>query len=241
MQESSVIPLHIWQTYPTKILPPRIAYCVEELKKKHPTFDHHLFDDEDCRQFIRNYYPKEVLVAYDALIPGAYKADLWRLCVLYIHGGIYMDIKLEFVGDASLYRFLDKEYFVNDGEKSIYNAFMVLKKHNPMMKACIIRIVNNVATQTMGDTPWDPTGPRLVGSHYDWTIPLELLHFGPTSNETIRNTSGTIILKHCNGYREEQSNFYGESKKKYYQESWNDKKIYKACNIDMECFLQEMI
>lgn len=30
--------------------------------------------------------------AYDALIPGAFKADLFRYCVLFIYGGVYADI-----------------------------------------------------------------------------------------------------------------------------------------------------
>ena len=51
------------------------------------------YDDTGARDFIINNYPSEVLWAYDKLIPGAYKADLWRYCVLYINGGIYVDIK----------------------------------------------------------------------------------------------------------------------------------------------------
>ena len=122
------IPLQIWQTYETKNLPPNLHKCVNMLKEKHPDFQHYLFDDTDRREFIKNNYPDEVLCAYDALIPGAYKADLWRLCVLYIHGGIYMDIKLQFENNFTLYDFINKEYFVRDGEKSVYNAFMVVKK-----------------------------------------------------------------------------------------------------------------
>ena len=66
---------------------------VETLKKQNPQFKYHLFDDNDCREFIKNHFREDVLYAYDHLIPGAYKADLWRYCVLFIKGGIYLDIK----------------------------------------------------------------------------------------------------------------------------------------------------
>merc|ERR1719476_8124 len=35
------------------------------------------------------------LEAYKSLRPAAYKADLWRLCVLWMHGGIYLDQKMQ--------------------------------------------------------------------------------------------------------------------------------------------------
>jgi mannosyltransferase OCH1-like enzyme len=85
--------------------------CVDKLKNAHPNFEHNLFDDNDCHEFIKKNFPIEVLLAYDALIPGAYKADLWRLCILYIHGGVYMDIKLQFCEGYNLNKFMDKELF----------------------------------------------------------------------------------------------------------------------------------
>ena len=56
--------------------------CSRNVKKTNPIFEHHLFDDNDCREFIKNNFPEVVLQAYDGLIPGAYKADLWRYCIL---------------------------------------------------------------------------------------------------------------------------------------------------------------
>lgn len=32
-----------------------------------------------------------VLSAYDKIMPNAYKADLFRLCILYVYGGCYID------------------------------------------------------------------------------------------------------------------------------------------------------
>ena len=50
---------------------------------KHITF--HLFNDDDCRNYIKNNFETKVLHK-DSLNPSAYKADLWRYCVLYKEG-----------------------------------------------------------------------------------------------------------------------------------------------------------
>ena len=93
--EEIQIPLDIYQTWYTKDLPPKMAQCVEKLKRDNPEFTHHLYDDEDCRSFIKDNFDRKVLSAFDSLVPGAYKADLWRYCILYKKGGIYLDIKFQ--------------------------------------------------------------------------------------------------------------------------------------------------
>ena len=48
-------------------------------------------DDEQILQFIKDEYP-QYLELYLSLVPGAYKADVFRLLVLYKYGGVYNDI-----------------------------------------------------------------------------------------------------------------------------------------------------
>ena len=79
-------------------LPPKMYECVREnlvLNRVGVDCIHYLFCDSDCRSFIAREYPPDVLMAYDRLIPTAFKADLWRYCVLYKYGGGYLDAKLE--------------------------------------------------------------------------------------------------------------------------------------------------
>jgi mannosyltransferase OCH1-like enzyme len=91
--------------------------CVNSIKTKNPDFIHHLFDDDDCRNFIKDNFPEDVLYAYDTLIPGAYKADLWCYCILYKKGGIYLDIKFNCVNDFDFKELLYNEHFVLDKNK----------------------------------------------------------------------------------------------------------------------------
>ena len=88
--------------------------CVEKLKKDNPEFEHHLYDDKMCRMYIKQNYSEDVLNAFDKLVPGAYKADLWRYCILYKEGGIYLDIKFKCARNFKLIELTQKEHFVLD-------------------------------------------------------------------------------------------------------------------------------
>jgi hypothetical protein len=112
---STNIPLILYQTWHSKNLPPKMAQCVEQMIKDNPEFEHRLFDDDDCRLFIKDYYDADILDAYDRLIPGAYKADLWRYCALYKTGGVYLDIKFKCEPGFSIMEFTkESETFVLD-------------------------------------------------------------------------------------------------------------------------------
>jgi len=121
MKENAIIPLDIYQTWHTKNLPTKMGENVKNLKYKNPEFEYHLYDDYECRDFIKKNFDKEVLNAFDTLIPGAYKADLWRYCILYKNGGVYLDIKFKCEDNFKLIELTDKEYFVLDRPYARYN------------------------------------------------------------------------------------------------------------------------
>ena len=49
------------------------------------------FSGRQCREFLLANFDARVLAAYDKLVPGAYKADLFRYCAVYELGGLYLD------------------------------------------------------------------------------------------------------------------------------------------------------
>jgi mannosyltransferase OCH1-like enzyme len=88
------IPKTIIQTHETDIY--KNIYhknAVESLKELNPEYEYVFFNSIERRQFIKNNFEKEVLDAYDTLVSGAYQADLFRYCYLYINGGCYFDYK----------------------------------------------------------------------------------------------------------------------------------------------------
>lgn len=112
MKENAVIPLNIYQTWHSKKLPKKMQENVNCLKRQNPEFKYYLYDDTECREFIKKNFDKDVLNAFDTLIPGAYKADLWRYCILYKNGGIYLDIKFKCENNFKLIELTDKEHVV---------------------------------------------------------------------------------------------------------------------------------
>ena len=91
---------------------------VDKLKRDNPEFEHHILDASEQREFIKANFEADVLLAYDTLIPAAFKADLWRYCILYKKGGIYVDIKFRMVEGSHFIELTDREYFVL--EKPLY-------------------------------------------------------------------------------------------------------------------------
>jgi mannosyltransferase OCH1-like enzyme len=220
---NSIIPLKIYQTWVTKDLPPKMKKCVESLKAQNPKFEHFLFDDNDCREFIKTHFRTDVLNAYDKLIPGAYKADLWRYCVLFINGGIYVDIKLSCINGFKLIELTEKEHFVKDRPSplSIYNALMICKAGNPFLFKCIRTIVNNVNKRFYGSSPLEPTGPVLLGKiilKNKLKLNIDMRHYDDGGYIIYKNRF--IISTYYDGYDSERT-------QKYYQILWNERNIYK--------------
>lgn len=88
-----MIPKWIHQTWKTKT-DPRIDRLRLSWIDRHPGFRYSLYDDRDIDQFIRQYFDDRVYFTYRRIINGSLKADFFRYCVLYIHGGVYVDVDL---------------------------------------------------------------------------------------------------------------------------------------------------
>ena len=79
-----MIPKIIVQTYNTTNLPTEIVGAVKSWKVLNKDYKYIFFDDNQCREFIKENFNSDVIKAFDCLIPGAFKADLFRYCFLYV-------------------------------------------------------------------------------------------------------------------------------------------------------------
>jgi len=227
VNRSDIIPKVIYQTWYSKNLSKSMSEAVKKLKSNNPLFKHYLYDDNDCRNFIEKNFPKEVLYSYDCLIPGAYKADLWRYCILYLYGGIYLDIKYEPINNFS-FNFLIKNenickdrpsYFKN--RNGYYNALMIMKPGNIYLEYAIKKIYLNCKNKNYGYNNLYPTGPGLLSEIFPANFSKNNFNF---IGYDIIKLNNVKILKSYPQYRNEQRLL----KSKYYQDAWNDKQIYKS-------------
>ena len=227
---NSVIPLHCYTCWHTKNLPPLMKQNYDFLVACNPEIQVHLYDEEDCRQFIHDHFEPDVVEAYNSLVPCSYKSDLWRFCVLYIYGGIYIDIKYQCANGFKLIALTEKEHFVRDRPiDCIYTALIVTYPKNEIMLQCIQKIVQHTKTNFYGKNPLSPTGPGLLGEYVNNQEREQLPMYFETSvienkiNESYIVFHDRVILKYYYGYREEQRK---NQKKKHYDLLWKERKIY---------------
>jgi mannosyltransferase OCH1-like enzyme len=225
------VPAIIYQTFESKKITDNIKKIIEDNLKTNSEFDYYFYDDNDCLQFITDNFDDDVVNAYNSLIPGAYKADLWRYCILYKNGGIYMDIKFKIQTPLIKYLQTHPIAFVKDLEDNyIYNAILIAPPGLDIFKNAIEQIVLNCKIDYYGNNNLDPTGPGLLGkiiynTEYEKYISLyldkdiynQLTIKDKETDEVIFESYNRII------YKTEQ---YFMSKKYHYSVYWNNKNIY---------------
>jgi hypothetical protein len=182
------------------------------------------------------------LNAFDILKPSAYKADLWRYCILYKCGGVYLDIKYVGLNFFRFSQYIVREHFVSDvNGVDIYNAFMICKAGNNILLDCINQIVEHVKHRIYyndiylsGGYGLSITGPVLLGEMYRKNggkmEDLVLKHYAIFEGEkkitsfTIKNIqTGDFLLGMYPTYRIELDKY---KKCQNYYELYLQKRIY---------------
>lgn len=192
------IPRNIFQTWKTKDISDEFKSLIQTWKDNNPNYAYFLFDDNDCETFIKNKFEENVYKAYCRIIPGAFKADLWRYCVLYIYGGIYVDVDTICLNSIDNFINEDIEFMtpidLNNcpyyGTYNLFNCFIASVPRHPILMDCIKRIVNNVENNFVPFSNLDFSGPGILGKSTNVFI-------GNNENETFIGKQGIYngILK----------------------------------------------
>jgi mannosyltransferase OCH1-like enzyme len=224
-----VIPRNIFQAWHSNNLPNSVKFCIENIKRCNPNFNHYLYDEEQCREFIKEHFSEDILKAYDSIVPAAIKIDLWRYCVLYKYGGIYLDVKYFCVNGFNFNYLLDKEYFckdIKDSGSGIYNAIIICKPNNEIMKKCIDEVVKNVNNKFYGNNGLEPSGPLMVKNFFTnnefdkLKLNLNVEYIKDKTKININYNIFSILHFHDN-YRNEQPN-----QNKHWSQYWEEKNMY---------------
>ena len=169
------IPKIIFQTWKTRILPPEVEALRQQMANMNPGYTMMLCDDEDIDTFIKTHFEERIYNNFSKLNVGAAKADFWRYCVLYICGGVYLNM------DSEIMRPLDE--LIEEGDQCIItresnpyifnNWMMMFDKGHPIMKATIDRCCYNIENQVSTDICYltGPSGPFTDAIH-DIMLPL---------------------------------------------------------------------
>jgi len=135
------------------------------------------FTDVQSREHVRAHCGERALAAYDTLVPGSYKADLFRYCILWSDGGVYGDLAHRY--HVPLHELVDfeRDDLVLARDRLMYNhhvlahpgvtpmqiSFMAATPRHPLLKLAIDEVIKNVEARYYGRSELDITGPFLMG------------------------------------------------------------------------------
>lgn len=160
-------PRRIMQTYRLPYLRTKMFRAHQSFARQNPGFATCFYGNRDMRRFVAQYFEPRVLAALDRLRPGAYKADLFRLCELYVNGGVYADVEMVCLAPLeSLLHGVDL-VVVRDSPfrdlSYLYNAFICAKPNLPFLRFAIDELVERVEKGEYSRDPLSVTGPGIFG------------------------------------------------------------------------------
>ena len=152
-----------------------------------------------------------------------------RFCLLYIFGGIYIDLKLVLNPiNVSFFKKFDYHFAKNRrlGGKSwkiVENSFLFFKKPgNPLLKKVIERIVDNVKRRDKTSHKLYISGPMLLGEY--------LKDLQPTLKFKGQKKPKRKFIYSYNGYNiidNELENYYQNKNNQKYWTLWDQNKVFK--------------
>ena len=142
-------PRAIYQTTDIANLPAKLTLNFEKYAKG---WDRIIFNDSMAIAFLNEHFQPQVTSLFRALKVGAHKADLFRYAVLYILGGVYLDIKTELLAPLD-WLFQDKTSIFlvisHISQGVIYNGIIAAPSQQPIFLDMLHYMVER------GD-PWEP-------------------------------------------------------------------------------------
>ncbi len=213
-----------------------------------PDYQLYYFDNDECGSFMKDY-SVNIFNYYNQLIPGAYQADLFRVCILEKYGGCYCDLGFEMLEtfdnilqEKNIVLVKDKPFSFNNC-KGIYNAFMCSYKNNLFFKQIVKQICENIENKYYGQNSLDITGPSLVGKVFIKNENLNNFEDIKTGNHTLNNGDKLKMLKtyrniietiidyftkgsYTGKIKENDKDIINTKFKDYYKLMYSDKKKY---------------
>lgn len=153
-----------------KELPPYAQMCIKSITDFYGTEEYHLYSGEEIEEIIQSNFDTDVYESYLKLKPYAYKADLARYCLLYLYGGLYVDLNIRFIHPLNINYLNQWNFFAfrdiigsSIRNWSVYNGIIFSKPNCKIFKKSIEIIVNNCKNEYYGIQNTEPTGCVVLG------------------------------------------------------------------------------
>lgn len=176
----------VHMTAPTTIVGRSHYRSLLSFKFRNPDYDFVYWDDSDIDNFLKQFFwDKKIYEVYEKAEFGITRSDIFRLCVIKIHGGLYFDMKSSFTAPLSKLEFMrNKLYLIrephldivpsdilnsNTGGKYVGNWFMGGCVDPPVVEEILNYIVADFhkfdelrARFGLVKAVWETTGPRML-------------------------------------------------------------------------------
>ncbi|WP_324756991.1 glycosyltransferase family 32 protein [Sphingobacterium thalpophilum] len=121
------------------------------------------FDDMQVDKLVRENFDQRTYDAFARLQIGAAKADFFRYAVLYIYGGIYLDLDSDITGRLDrVIRPDDVAVIAHENNRSLYAQWaLIYDKGHPFLKKTIELIVKNIEENRYPHDVHRMTGPTV--------------------------------------------------------------------------------
>lgn len=245
-----MIPKQIFQTWKTKKISKDFEILINSWKNNNPGFKFYFYDDKDCEIFLKKF-DKKIFETYRKIIPGAFRADLWRFTTLYVFGGFYCDVDTLCLGRIENFIKEETEFIAPidlnlDAEKhNLFNSFFGCVPGSAIMKNCIDMIVYNVENNITNIPALDFSSCGVLGRATNKFLNLSetssfigkagffqnihLLKF-EKEKEFVTDSCGNILFQNKNGNKEIIDLFHKEQNK-HSVKSWFNSKVWIAKKI----------
>lgn len=88
--------------------PPALKQTFTHNREMCPDYEFRYYNDQDCERVVHSMFGNDGLAAYRNVIPGAFRADIFRFCIMSLHGGVYSDLAQKFL--VPLHDIIDHEH-----------------------------------------------------------------------------------------------------------------------------------
>jgi mannosyltransferase OCH1-like enzyme len=136
-----------------------------------PEYKRNHYGDDEAYEFVKEHCGDDAGDAYSCLAPPAYRADLFRFCALYTHGGLYMDsdivplVPLDELYDPCATATVGHDWPQGRPQKQM--KILAGQAGSPIFLCMLHKIINNVRTRSYPDNPLALTGPMALHECYD--------------------------------------------------------------------------
>ena len=147
------IPYVILQTFKTRHVPISMYNAIHSWIDKNPEYSHEFFDDDRVADYIKSDFPcenfqfsrAELLRAFQAIKPGAGKADLFRYLIVFDKGGVYMDVDTFCLNPLRTFLRGDDHVLTGIGQRGDFHQWgLIYVSRHPFMRRAIENTVFNI-------------------------------------------------------------------------------------------------